>query len=73
MDNIYLKIGSKFKGKESLAHYLIFLGIKHIPQGAHFVYYSLGDEMNMFKISFFIYAKPGEVIRYIVFNYFRFL
>jgi len=50
MDNIQLKIGSKFKG------------IKHIPLGTHYLYYSLAEEKHMFKVGFFIFAKPGDVI-----------
>jgi len=62
MDNIQLKIGSKFKGKTLTIFYFHFsLGIKHIPVGSHYIYYTLAEEKHMFKIGFFIYAKPGYV------------
>lgn len=49
MDNTYWKIGSKFKG------------VKLIPPGAHFVYYSLKDEKYQFKLSFFLSINEKKV------------
>ena len=50
IDNSFWKIGEKFKG------------IKLIPPGPHYVYYSLGDEGNMFKTGFFLDLKEKEVV-----------
>jgi len=76
MDNIQLKIGSKFKGNHVLSYSLsyFFKGIKHIPVGAHYLYYSLAEEKHMFKVGFFIYAKPGDVRKFIekfLLNFFK--
>jgi A1 cistron-splicing factor AAR2 len=49
IDNQCWKIGKKFKG------------VKLIPEGAHYVHYSLKDEEYANKISFFIYIKPLTV------------
>ena len=32
-----------------------------IPQGAHYITYSLEDENHMFKVGIFVYIKPGDV------------
>jgi len=39
-----------------------FKGIKNIPNGPHYIYYSLNDEEYMAKIGFFIFIKPDTVI-----------
>ncbi len=48
IDNTFWKTGNKFKG------------VKLIPPGAHFVYYSLQSENYQFKLSFFINVTAKE-------------
>jgi len=38
------------------------MGVKLIPFGTHFIYYSLKDENYQFKLSFFINVKENNNI-----------
>ena len=48
IDNQYWKIGPKFKG------------VKLVPHGAHFVYYSLPNEHFQARQGFWIFIKPNS-------------
>ena len=50
IDNMMWDVGEMFKG------------FKLVPEGAHYISYSLREEMHKFKMGFFFFAKKGEVI-----------